>query len=389
MDAIRKAIRAALARGNAGNPEHRERVYRSAQQALENALDHEGVTDPADRQLRRQRLLDAIGEIEQDYLPATAPVPNGDRSTPPAADRVDPSFDAPHPQARDPHTAGRRDDARVDPVEGREHERRPARSGPGRSEPVMESPVAAAGRAADPGLAADDLDITVDGDGEPPRGTRRKRRRGRDGRPRRRPYAWTMLVLTFVVFALLGAGFWAASNADYEFVLEQFLREVEPAEDYTPEAGLGGGADDRAQIVLYEPGAGPRPGVFGGLSADLVEAGQQRVLHIEGGGSEEAAILIPISRDTLARLAGLPYTVSVRARSDALAGAALLVSCDFAGLGDCGTRRYHVEAAAGDLLFAGTMGDGAPEDEGAIRIALPQAESELELFSVILLVGDT
>ncbi|MCP1198643.1 hypothetical protein [Notoacmeibacter sp. MSK16QG-6] len=383
MDAIGKAIRTALTKGNAADPAHRERVYQSAQHALESALDKEGVTDPMARDARRQRLVDSIAEIEKDYMPATAPSVN--RSVPPDGPRAEPTFDL--PQSEPDMAASPQWTAAVAP------EKQRVTTGE-RLEPTLDAP------------AGETVDTEVDIHSAPIRmapderadgaGKRRFRRDGRkrrdresDGRPRRKPFVWFLLISTVVVFVLIGVGFWVVSNADYEFVLEQFLEEVEPGEDYTPEARLGSSADDRTQFVLYDAGNRSIPSQGGELETSIVETGQAMALHVTGGGSDNDAVIIPIGREQLADLAGLPFTVAVRASSTADDGAALLVSCDFAGLGDCGNRRYKVEATAGDLLFAGRMGEGSPEDDGEIRIAVPEAGSEVDLLSVILLVGDT
>ena len=379
MDAIGKAIRAALAKGNAGDPHHREQVYRSAQHALESALDKEGVTDPAVRETRRRRLLDAIGEIEQEYLPATAPGIDDVHPEVQTAPQAEPTFDRPKGRRVEPDVRSGREGSRAEPfVETPE----PARNAGDRVDPSPEIYGESARR-------SDDVSVTLDEDRKPRRERGRRRRREPDGRPKRRPYAWMLLILTLLVFGFLGVGFWMASNADYEFALEQFLKEPELGEDFTPAARLGSGDDDRAQVDLYDAASDRQPEVTGNLSAELVEAGQSRVLSVKGGGNENAAIVIPVTRQQLTDLSGLPYTVAIRALSNAEGGTTLLVSCDFAGLGDCGTRRYQVEATAGDLLFAGTMGDGTPESNGSIRITLPDEGSELEIIAVTLLVGDT
>ncbi|WP_114389105.1 hypothetical protein [Notoacmeibacter marinus] len=385
MDAIGKAIRTALAKGNAADPAHRERVYQSAQHALESALDKEGVTDPAMREARRQRLADAMAEIERDYLPAEerpAVAPEE-----PAKERAEPAFDL--PESHVDMTASQQWTATVEP----DKQQSPAT---GRREPSLDDPHSLA---SEPRSEAEIYpDPVRDGvaEREPvagtrkSRGSRRKNRdRESDGRPRRKPFVWLLLISTLVVFGILGIGFWMISNADYEFVLEQFLQETEPGEDYTPEARLGGATDDRTQFVLYDAGDRSEPRTQGNLETSIVETGQAMALRVTGGGSEDDALIVPISETQLSELSGLPFTVAVRASSKAENGASLLVSCDFAGLGDCGNRRYQVEATAGDLLFAGTMGDGSPDGEGQIRIAVPDSGSEIDLLSVVLLVGDT
>lgn len=389
MDAIGKAIRTALAKGNAADPAHRERVYQSAQHALESALDKEGVTETATRDVRRQRLIDAIAEIEKDYLPAAVDLASrGESDAPPVhAERAEPSLDASPGEADmpashqwtgtvEPDTPRVPPDERREPLLGDQHDT----AFGGDSEVDLH-----AGRVA---VAPDDRQDDRRAR-KPRRGHRKKRDRESDGRPRRKPFVWLLLVSTLVVFAVIGVGFWMVSNADYEFVLEQFLQETEPGEDYTPEARLGSTADDRTQFVFYDAGGGDAPRLAGNLSTSTVETGQATALRVEGGGSDEDALIVPISQSQLSELAGLPFTVAVRASSTAEGGAALLVTCDFAGLGDCGSRRYQVEATAGDLLFAGRMGDGPPEGDGEIRISLPDSGSEVDLLSVVLLVGDT
>ncbi|MEX0345313.1 MAG: hypothetical protein AB3N20_10360 [Rhizobiaceae bacterium] len=70
MDAIEKAIRSALQKGNATDQAFRERVYKSAFAALERALEaRESVTDET-AERRRQALRAKIGEIESEFMPA-------------------------------------------------------------------------------------------------------------------------------------------------------------------------------------------------------------------------------------------------------------------------------------------------------------------------------
>ncbi|TGV81623.1 hypothetical protein EN801_033105, partial [Mesorhizobium sp. M00.F.Ca.ET.158.01.1.1] len=70
MDAIEKAIRNALEKGNAEDRAFRERVYRSAFAALDRALQaNPGVT--VEVAIKRRKAIQAkITEIESEYLPA-------------------------------------------------------------------------------------------------------------------------------------------------------------------------------------------------------------------------------------------------------------------------------------------------------------------------------
>ncbi|RLQ87157.1 hypothetical protein D8780_01940 [Notoacmeibacter ruber] len=356
-------------------------------------MDKEGVSDPAARELRRQRLLNSISEIEKDYLPAANPAHETAGAEPfPHAERVIDREASRERVATRPRTASLKGDKQEPRLDHASQPHDP--EGAGRREPSFEEPAELAepaGPDADfyPDRMSPEPDSRAASRDEPDRRFRRRSKRGRekDGRPKRRPYAWMMLILTLLVFALLGVGFWALSNADYEFVLERFLQETDPGEDYTPEARLGAGTDDRTQFTLYDPAADGEPAIEGDLSAEIENTGQLRLLHVEGGG-EAAAIVIEIPQQQLSELSGQPYTVAMRARSEAEGGATLLVSCDFASLGDCGSRRYEAEATAGDLLFAGTMEGGAPGADGAIRIALPNESSEVDIFSVTILLGD-
>ena len=75
MDAIEKAIRNALEKGDAEDRAFREKVYRSAFAALERALQaNPSVT--VETAIRRRKGLQAkITEIEAEFLPAVPPMP--------------------------------------------------------------------------------------------------------------------------------------------------------------------------------------------------------------------------------------------------------------------------------------------------------------------------
>ncbi len=90
MDAIEKAIRGALQKGNARDQAFRERVYKSAFAALERALEaRDSITaDAAER--RRQALRTKIGEIESEFVPA-AEAENSSGPAASAASGVTPS----------------------------------------------------------------------------------------------------------------------------------------------------------------------------------------------------------------------------------------------------------------------------------------------------------
>ena len=74
MDAIEKAIRNALEKGNAEDRAFREKVYRSAFAALDRALQaNPGVT--VEVAIKRRKAIQAtITEIESEFLPAVPDV---------------------------------------------------------------------------------------------------------------------------------------------------------------------------------------------------------------------------------------------------------------------------------------------------------------------------
>jgi hypothetical protein len=70
LDAIEKAIRNALDKGDAGDRAYRERVYRSAFAALERALSSREAVSAEAVEIRRRRLRQRIAEIESEFVPA-------------------------------------------------------------------------------------------------------------------------------------------------------------------------------------------------------------------------------------------------------------------------------------------------------------------------------
>jgi hypothetical protein len=71
LDAIERAIRGALEKGNAEDRAFREKVYRSVFTALERNLAANPVADEV-AQRRREALKARITEIEQEFQPARA-----------------------------------------------------------------------------------------------------------------------------------------------------------------------------------------------------------------------------------------------------------------------------------------------------------------------------
>lgn len=324
MDAIEKAIRTALEKGDAGNEAFRERVYSSAFSALERALGaRESITDEA-AELRRKALRAKIIEIESEFVPASAPAPTAE----PRDETV--TADVAPPAALDAGTEPAAPEIKLD------------------------------GRLADTGsaeISADDL-ATVD------RATRR------------RPFAMMFIIVLLV--AAVGTGIWWTIDSGILVPADQRDGSVpNPApelngESFRPEK-LPDDTDEEADanlprdwIGIFETANSTDVTVPGGASAELVERDGEGYLRVTA--KDGAELLFEIGEGTLERIAGGKALFSVSARAQEGETVQISVACDLAELGDCGRKRYEVGTALSEFLFEIELPNRDPGAAGTIAI---------------------
>ncbi|MBO6717631.1 MAG: hypothetical protein JJ913_06720 [Rhizobiaceae bacterium] len=317
MDSIERAIRDALAKGDASNRAYRERVYRSVLAALDraNASNPDLTLDMIER---RQNALKAhITAIEREYVPAVEPVVEAPAAAPdPAA--------APLPEPR------------ID---------RPIRNEPAPARFAEEERI---GATAEDRLAPE---------GDEPSG-------------RKRPYAAMFVAVTFV--AALAIGAWWASETGL-FGQPDTSSPNPPAEVEAEEFDPGGppplgpaeGGQPRDWVTLFSPADPSTVVAPTGATATVGEDDAGAYLEIRSGGE---AVLFDVPAAVLQSLAGGGAVFDVVARSEEGDETQISVSCNFGELGDCGRKRYLVGYEIADYLFDIEMPRGSPGTSGTIAI---------------------
>lgn len=320
MDAIEKAIRSALEKGDAGSQAFRERVYNSAFAALERALNAREAISPEVAEKRRKGLRAKIIEIETEFVPA------GD---PPA------------------------DEAAVDET------RPPEQPPPPVAEEAAPPSVDPADRLQPASRHAPDAEIELDP----------------EARPKRRPFAIMFVIV--LLLAATGTGAWwtiqsgilvpaderngSVPNPPPELSGESFRPEKIPGGDDSGESDI-----PRNWISIFEPANSTDVTVPGGVDAKLVERDGESYLRVATTG--EAEILFDIGEGTLERIAGGQVLFSISARAQEDEATQISVACDLGELGNCGRKRYEVGTAISELLFELELPNRDPGAAGTIAI---------------------
>ncbi|MEZ5810226.1 MAG: hypothetical protein R3D45_02335 [Rhizobiaceae bacterium] len=329
MDAIEKAIRNALEKGDAGDEAFRQRVYNSAFAALERALNARDTITPEAAEKRRIGLRAKIAEIESEFVPAGR-----------------------EPQAETPA-----------PV--------PDVAAPAAPREVVES------RA--PDLVAEDRLSASDGPDEDDYDYEA------DPTLRRRPFA--KLFVAALLLAAIGTGVWWTLQSGILLSLDERSGAVPnpppelDGENFRPEDvpdGPEDGADQvRDWIGIFEPANSTEVTVPGGARADLVERDGESYLRISSAGGAE--ILFDIGEGTLERIAGGRALFSILARAEEGKPTQISIACDLAELGDCGRKRYEVGPTPGEFLFEIDLPDRNPGAAGTIAVNPDVSNSGLSL----------
>jgi len=431
LDAVEKAIRSALEKGNADDRAFREGVYRKAFAALERAIEHNpGITlDVAER--RRASVKGKIAEIESEFIPAfpsldvdrrhapRAETPRIEPAAPPveaATPRVEPAVSRrPEPTAPRVEAAAVR---RVEPEAPRVEPAAPAQ----RSEPAdpnidvswgseprrtersrapeiaMDSPAA---RPAEAQAAAPTPSVESNASGPvpqsyfpnlddfgppgtPPVGPEDV---GPDevstgggpnvARERRRPFAALFLGATLI--AAIGIGVWWGMSTGLFKTPEEIDSSVPnppvttEEEDFDPDEEnnapqLPGEADaQRNWVTVFSPSDPTSANAPSGTSADVMEDDTGSFIRIRSTDAG-STVAFDVGQGILERLAGKQATFNVVARSEEGKETQFAVDCNFGELGDCGRKRYAAGYAKGDFLFEIEMPQKAPGAGGTIAI---------------------
>lgn len=338
MDSIERAIRDALAKGNARDRAYREKVYRSVLAALERAnAGDPNLTSEAIAH-RKNTLRSHITMIEREFAAGETPTVD----SPIAAERA---------EAMAPPTAG--DRIAPEPAFGAGADAAPA---PEIDRPIRNEPASPRHAAREESIGASAEDRLSPHE---------------DGGSRRRPYAAMFVVVTLVVALAIGA-WWATEtglfgrpdtsvpNPPPELEAEDFTPApppLKPAEEDTP----------RDWVTLFDPSDPSNVTAPSGAVAELVEDDGESYLRIRSGPGG-AGVLFDVPAQILAELAGRGAVFDIVASSEEGEETQISVTCNFGELGDCGRQRYLVGYEQADYLFDVDMPRGTPGSSGTIAI---------------------
>ena len=357
LDAIEKAIRNALEKGNAEDRAFREKVYRSAFAALDRALQaNPGVT--VELAINRRKSIQAkITEIESEFLPAVPDVAPGGEApavelAADAAPTVEAGQAAPSPVVDGPVQSG--SDAphsRVLPVVP---DIMPEPGLPGAPAIDMSAPASAQAAA----------EVAPDRD--------ERRIRGR-----RLPL--TAIFLGVTLLAAIGIGLFFAMQtgvfktpAQLDTAPPQAPPTVED-DDFTPADGETGpakpGAADQSRdwINVFSPTDPTHVSAPSDAKAEVMKDDTGSFLRIQSGASG-SAISFDVGQGVLEKLAGKHAVFDIIARSEDGKETQMSVDCNFGELGDCGRKRYAVGQQQNEYLFDVKFPDKHPGSAGTIAI---------------------
>ncbi|QKV19376.1 hypothetical protein [Oricola thermophila] len=314
------ALKNALARGEASNPAFRQRVYRAAVNALERTLASQPDADAAHVAEQKRRLAEAIRAAEAAFA---EPAPAA-----PASPEVQPE---PRAETRGPEVS-----LQAEP----------------RAERRDEAP-REAGVEPEPRIEAPD-------------------REERPGTRRRAPFA-KMLTGVIVLAVIVMGAWWIVSTGAFRSAAERDTSVPNPPlqlenESFrgNPDAKTSSGpahlpelaASDEGWIVLFRPDDPTTVSLVGNASAVIESDAVGQFARIVSPDTE-SPVLIDIPSGVMQTLAGRTAQFSIIARSDVNAPTQISVTCDIAGQGDCGRRRFSVTQNDGEFLFAAEIPSGA------------------------------
>jgi len=347
LDPIERAIRSALAKGDAADRAFREKVYRQAFAALERALQaNSGLT--VETAIKRRKSLQAkITDIEAEYLPGYV---GRAAAAPPAP----PAVEMPRAAARETQPS-----ATVDALPARdEHEDMAVAP-----DVVVET---------DGGATPDVPDIMVET--EPEIRPAPDVRPSRPNKPRSRRLA--IAATTIFLVCLCAIGGWSAYRLGLiGGTVEDLGAGIEaPAESESFEPGAEGqpasaGQVDPQQnwINVFTPTQPATVSTPGDASAEAMQESTGPFMRIRSGTSG-SAILFDIGQGVLQQIAGKKATFDIVTRAEDGKETEISVACNFGELGDCGRKRYAVTGARADYLFDVDVPVGDPGAGGTIAI---------------------
>lgn len=361
MDGIETAIRSALAKGDAGDPKFRERVYLSALQALERSLRANPPADEAVATRRRQMLRERIRHVETEFQPAAEPVVETPveikLAAPPVSSAGLPSYSPEPPPV----------------VVADEVPQRP------QGDFVSQLRVT---RDQDP----DDDGLQVSPD-QPVIST-----------PRRRPFSWLLSSAVVIAFLAIG-GWWLYSSGALIPLSERDGAVPNPPqqlkEDEFKPSQVGTSTNEPADtqagtwLTIFDPSDPTTVTAPSGTTVEVVGEGKDKAIRIAPEAIDSAA-LFDVGQGVLDQIAGRKVTFEISALTHEGKDTQMSIQCNFAELGDCGRKRYDVEAARNNFLFEIEMPNRSAGSFGSISVTpdIAQGKVPVDVFMIRVFVPD-
>jgi hypothetical protein len=334
LDSVEKAIRNALAKGNASDPVFREKVYRSAFAALDKATATNAAISPEAADHRRKVLADQIRAIEEEFLDTPTPSEQVDESLAQDADDLE-------------------DDADLSDREAPEIEIEDRRA-PNRELPPEFD------------VERGDRDTAV---------VEKKSRGRRKSDRRRRPFSWFFVIA--LVIATVGIGIWWTKESG--ILLSRAERDTSvpnppttlSSEDYRPGNGelpmRQSEGQHRSWIKIFTPDDPTTVSTQSRATAEIVGEDKEKALRIRSATAEDA-VIFDVGPGILEQLAGKTAVFDIIASSEENKPAEISVRCGFGKLGDCVRKRYSVGLTPNEYLFEIHLADAVPDKGGSIEI---------------------
>lgn len=333
MDAVDKAIRNALGKGDAGDPAFREKVYRSVFAALEKVSIASADVTPEIADRRRKALAGRIRRIEGEFLRAQAEPSDATDEAPADHGELIDSPELPAETAPDIELERRagEQDQEVPDVVGE----------------ANEAP------------QADDLADEEE----------------RVFSAKRRPVVWFFIIA--LISAMIGMGIWWTRESGILFSPAQRDTSVPnppktfSGEDYQPDSGEApmrqSAGQHRSWINIFNPDDPTTVSASAGASAEISGEGTGKVLRIRSSSTDDA-VVFDVGQGVLEQFAGKKAVFDIVASSEEGKPAEISVQCEFGKLGNCIRKRYNVGLTPSDYLFEITFKDAVPDKGGSITI---------------------
>lgn len=372
MDGIETAIRNALAKGNAGDPAYRERVYLSALSALERSIKANPAMAPDVAAKRRSVLRDRIRSIETEFQPAAEPEPDIQVATEPELAGV-PAVDAFAASAAvdavpyvDPSPLSAAERNRALPAEAQTEdfvsELRVTRE----AEPDPEAPL----------VPPDEPVLSR----------------------KRRPFAWMLSIAVVLAFVAIGL-WWLVSSGALVPLAERDGAVPNPppqlqSDDFRPATVGDDGKTSAPQqggtwITIFDPADPTTVTAPSGTSAEVTGDENAKAIRITPTAIDSAA-LFDIGQGILEQVAGKRVTFEINAAAPEGRTTQISIQCNLAELGDCGRKRYDVEPARNNFLFEMELPDKPAGSFGSIALTpdISEGKAPVDIYSIRVFVPD-